>query len=359
MIPRTFRFDKFRFDPAHVLEKSASITSPRPVQGGQHAEIKKYSHGREQAFRPLTRDRYRSPSEEQSRGGEQKVRRRSLWKPGEDPALLNKPLKVLVGIEEGLEGVHALGAALKFVQRYHCHLLLGKVVPHQAETKEYLQDLKKLEEIRAQALRHLAPLYRQKYPPQLLMENNPDPAKGLLQIAGREHVSLIIVGSKPKTPSEMARLGTVSGRVLEGAPCPVLVWRTRKGSQGLKRVMVPVDGTPFSYQAILQAIMICQEFGGGILALHVSPSRETMQSQRLQISGLMEKMDWKGVRYELASEVGPVADSIIRFCARYPIDMAIMGTHGGRGAGQGEKSSITSEVIQRVGCPVLVVQPNI
>jgi len=50
-----------------------------------------------------------------------------------------------------------------------------------------------------------------------------DPATVILELARREAVDLVVVGSHGRTGFERFLLGSVSGRVVEHAPCDVLV----------------------------------------------------------------------------------------------------------------------------------------
>ncbi len=54
-----------------------------------------------------------------------------------------------------------------------------------------------------------------------------DAARGILEIAGKEHHDLIIIGTRGRTGLAHLLLGSVAEKVLRHAPCPVLVMREK------------------------------------------------------------------------------------------------------------------------------------
>jgi len=357
MIPRTFRFDKYRFNPAKALEDVPLVEALRPVEGGGHAELKVPARNYDARARSDSGDAY---ADSQSLPEENKPhfgKIRSLWNPAEEPSLVIHPLKILIGVDDSQAAWKLLQAASKLVQLFHCQMILTQVVtsepePGSQKPGDSLQAL--VEKIKAL----LPEAYLKAHAPKSLIIRERDPASGLLSAALQESASLIMVGSLPKSQTEIVREGSILNPLLSLAPCPVLVWREFRREGTLGRILVPVDGTPFSYLAIQQAIQICQEFGGSIEVLHVSGSVGSMASEQQELNRLLSKMAWHGVSHTLRSREGDIVREIVLECGEAGVDLIVMGTHGGQTGNTGTVAGKTQEVARQVPCSVLVVHPH-
>lgn len=356
MIPRTFRFDKYRFNPAKILEDVSVVGAPRQVEGGGHAELKPPLPNRDRAREHPDRDQYQSQEGMSVEVRPQSIQRRTLWKPLDDPGLLARPLRVMVGVDESESSFEALQAAALMAQKYHCRILMTRVqnpkIPEPNPEGEFFSKIKE----RIEPL--LDAKYLEHYPPQAITVHESDSALGLLKAATQEAVSFLMVGSLPKTQSEIMRRGSVLTQLLQQAPCPVMVWRRRPEGQGLKKVLVPIDATPFSYQAIQQAIIICQEFGGTIYPFYVAKDLSEQQVQTQELNALMARMDWHGVPHQLLVQAGDIVESIVQVCKNQSMDFIVMGTHAVGPDGGRSLASKTLEVVHQVPCPLLVVHPH-
>lgn len=358
MIPRTFSFDKYRFLPGKGTERVSATEALRPVSPGAHADIKRDPKVKERESRPEREDYFREEELFPRDLSKPYLKIRSLWDPREDQALLQKPLKLMVGIEDSPSRQDAVRAAVALAKKYRCPLLLAKITADLPGSPEYEIETRGGEKILEQVRRWMAADYLKKHPPTILLESHEDPAQGLLKIAHRENCSLLIVGIHNKNLTQLLQAGTVSGRVLKAASCPVLIWRHPKQPGGFKRVLVPIDGTPFSYHAIVQAIILCQDFGADLFLFHVSENEGERERKNSTLGMLMNKMDWKNIKHDLVTETGDVLKTIVNFCKNQQIDLVVMGTHPLDLAGGTAKGSITAEVVQQVNCPVFVVHPQ-
>lgn len=358
MIPRTFRFDKYRFNPAKILEDVSVLGAPRQVEGGGHAELKPPLPTRDRAREQPDRDRYQGKEGMSVEVRPQSVQRRTLWKPLDDPSLLARPLKVMVGVDESESSFEALQAAALMAQKYHCRIIMIRVQNPKSSESEPAQDEAFFSKVKRRIEPMLDPNYLEHYPPKEMTVHEMDSALGLLKAATRETVSFLMVGSLPKTHSEIMRRGSVLTQLLQQAPCPVMVWRRRPEGQGLKKVLVPIDATPFSYQAIQQAIIICQEFGGTIYPYYVAKDQRDQEVQIRELNALMDRMEWHGVPHQLLTQSGAIVESIVGACKRHQIDFIVMGTHAVGPDGGRSLASKTLEVAHQVPCPLLVVHPH-
>lgn len=84
------------------------------------------------------------------------------------------------------------------------------------------------QELKREAKIHLANFATQKTPQTVPVETQVvvgDPVWEICQAATREHVDLIVMGSRGRTGLSHVLLGSVAERVVRHAPCPVLVAR--------------------------------------------------------------------------------------------------------------------------------------
>lgn len=91
-------------------------------------------------------------------------------------------------------------------------------------------------------------------------------AWALLELARREHASLLVVGRRGLGSLEGRLLGSVSRRVAELAPCPVAIVPTEWHGEGW--IVVGVDGSSGAARAVDWAILAAQAQGAGIVVVH-------------------------------------------------------------------------------------------
>ena len=123
----------------------------------------------------------------------------------------------------------------------------------------------------------------------LILEGNVP--QEILTAAGNLEIDLIVLGSRGRSGLLAVLLGSVAQRVVELAPCPVLV--ARPTPRGLRRALLAVDGSPCSKEAV----RVLREFplpaDAEVLALSVA------QTIRLPLSELVPMFRRK-VRQDIA-----------------------------------------------------------
>jgi nucleotide-binding universal stress UspA family protein len=144
-----------------------------------------------------------------------------------------------------------------------------------------------------------------------------------------------------------------------------------------QRILVPIDGSRTSDQALDEAIRLARLSGGQLRLLHVvdllsvsltpevSLNASPTLFERLREGG-QEILD-RGLR--AAQEAGVpaettlrdtlsarVSDVVLDETARWPADLVVIGTHGRRGVGRFVMGSDAEQVVRSSGVPVLVVR---
>lgn len=143
-----------------------------------------------------------------------------------------------------------------------------------------------------------------------------------------------------------------------------------------KKIMVPLDGSVLSEQALEPALALAQAHRGEILLLSafspqepvdaafwgleiapvpadVAPLRERLHNY---LDHLRQSRAGLGVPLQTLALEGKAADCIVETAVTYQTDLIVMSTHGRSGASRLFLSSVTESVLQRAPCPVLAVR---
>ena len=155
-----------------------------------------------------------------------------------------------------------------------------------------------------------------------------------------------------------------------------------------KRLLVPLDGSPFASQALPYAAEIAQRFGAEVVLVQVvkpatfiiaagapggvSPAaseiavqaaRETdkrnVARARRYLSDKVRTMTSQRIESSYHVLVGDTARSVIEFSEKENIDMVVMTTHGKSGLKRAVMGSIADALIRQSGKPVLAIRPQV
>ncbi len=171
-------------------------------------------------------------------------------------------------------------------------------------------------------------------------------------------------------------LGSVTDRVLRSSSVPVLTVRPGEleefvGNAGAPNVLVvPLDGSEMSEQAIAPAIEIAvdsgaeivfveaiQQLAGSGIDYYYSGTEEREESlEYLQGFARMAAND--GVRASIEVVIGPPAVRIIEKAQEFDGALIVMSSHGSAGIKRWIVGSVADKVIRSSRRPVLVVPPR-
>lgn len=208
------------------------------------------------------------------------------------------------------------------------------------------------------------------------------PSEEILGAAGAEDSDLIVVGTKGKTGLAHVLLGSTAERVIRSASCPVLAVRAEL-SDGIladprpcagvsvHRILVPVDFSDCSLEALEYAALLAQRSGAALSLLHVlepvsygldftlslESKRDEVRARVTQrLAGFVEALAGAKIAADSHVRGGLPADSILDSARTLPADVIVMGTHGRRGLSHMLSGSVTEAVLRQSRCPVLTVR---
>lgn len=142
-----------------------------------------------------------------------------------------------------------------------------------------------------------------------------------------------------------------------------------------RNVMVPVDGSSFSREAVLQGLRIASQTGATLRLVRVGsapiltggPDGFRIESESLRQIHSAELADLYCIAAECRAhstvnvtaslQYGPVVDTLIGYARRQRVDLIVMRSHARKGIARAWFGSIADSLIREGGIPVLVVRP--
>lgn len=208
------------------------------------------------------------------------------------------------------------------------------------------------------------------------------PSKEVIAAAQAEDSDLIVVGTRGKTGLAHVLLGSTAERVIRGAPCPVLTVRMEPADieeeEGvlsrpvtLERILVPVDFSDCSLDALGYAAVVAQQAKASLMLLHVlepvsygldftlgqSKARHAeAETWTKRLEELVSSHQHPTMQVESRLRGGFPADSILDTAQTMPCDLIVMGTHGRRGISHAISGSVAEAVLRKARCPVIAVR---
>jgi len=166
-------------------------------------------------------------------------------------------------------------------------------------------------------------------------------------------------------------LGSTAERLVQHAPCPVLV--SRKGRATIDKVLVPVDFSRCSLEGLKYTIQFADQFAAKLFILHAvylgepytsdgfamydlsaleKTERENAEQQMLHF---VRQAKFGSVKFETVVKTGRPTDHINSFAEREHVDLIITSTHGRTGFKHALMGSTAEQVVRRAPSSVLVV----
>jgi nucleotide-binding universal stress UspA family protein len=295
--------------------------------------------------------------------------------------------KILIPLDGSEVAEHALQPALDLAQAaggevvlLRCLVGIPLLMPDLAGMYSSMQIEETIEQFRAEAEGYLATIQQQRARPGVTIQaevHDGDAAGVIVDLAAEEGVDLIVMSTHGYSGLQRWALGSVTERVLQRAPCPVLVIRS---AEPITRVLITLDGSELAEHALEPALEIAGYLAAEVTLLRVNhpaavtPAEfaqlewvESGLRQRLLDSARRDAQTYLGDvvrRYgseaqsiKLAVAEGPVADRILEFALTEQINLIAMSTHGYSGLRHWVYGSVTEKVLRGSHCSMLIVRP--
>jgi nucleotide-binding universal stress UspA family protein len=145
----------------------------------------------------------------------------------------------------------------------------------------------------------------------------------------------------------------------------------------MKKILVPVDGSPASREAAKKSIEIAKQYDGSVVFLSIAEVRGKytfmgdgvvsfpvnhsqisdvlVETQTKMLDVFMNIIDCAGVKIEKLVMPGVPYEEILRFTNENNVDLIVMGRRGFTKIKRFFLGSVTQRVISDAPCPVLVI----
>lgn len=141
-----------------------------------------------------------------------------------------------------------------------------------------------------------------------------------------------------------------------------------------RNIMVPVDGSPFSREAVLHGLRLASQSGAILRLVRVGtsstitggPDGFAVENERLREIHSAELAELYSIAAECRAhstvnvtaslQYGPVIDTLIGYAHRQKIDLIVMRSHARKGLARAWFGSVADGLIRESGIPVLVVK---
>ena len=205
------------------------------------------------------------------------------------------------------------------------------------------------------------------------------PADEILKYAAQMKADLIIMAGHGASGGNPLLLGNIATKILSASPKPVLLVRSPvaadiKPAEMIKRILVPLDGSRMSEQALKTVEPMAAGLGAAIVLFQavepvryvpgfetmvpnvVLPSDEEIKNSAAKYLASVEApLKQRGVKISSAITADSPAEAIIDYADSGKIDIIAMTTHGFSGIKRWVFGSTTEKILQAASKPILVI----
>jgi nucleotide-binding universal stress UspA family protein len=207
-----------------------------------------------------------------------------------------------------------------------------------------------------------------------------DPSERILSFSESRHEPALVMASHGRSGITRMLIGSVTARVVQSARIPVFVVRgnesaSPEGEVKVEKVLVPLDESSFSAQALARVQQVLGSTGLNLVLLHVietqrargayehPASEEFTHSARQQAESYLEEkarhMRARGHTVECDLGVGRVAERINASAQTFGADLVAMATHGSGGDMRRLfLGSVAEQVLHEADRPLLLIRPE-
>jgi nucleotide-binding universal stress UspA family protein len=207
-----------------------------------------------------------------------------------------------------------------------------------------------------------------------------DAAQEILHLTSDIGADLIVMRTRGRSGPERAVFGSVAEGVLKKSPVPVVLLRPggRRVSH-IRKLLVPIDGSPGGAVAIRTAVDVAQATGASVKVVRVvvpipmqayaAPydfaggafydstwDDDALESARVYVEAVAARLRALGMSVEAEARVSRgVADVIVETAEQDGVDVIVMSTDALTGPARALLGSVADAVVRTSHCPVLLV----
>jgi nucleotide-binding universal stress UspA family protein len=196
----------------------------------------------------------------------------------------------------------------------------------------------------------------------------------ILEYLHQHSYDLVVMGTHGHTGLKHLLLGSVAEKVVRFSPVPVLTVHRSIQKFQIRKILVPIDFSPYSKEAADYAFLFAQKFGATIEFIHVieqeihpafyasgvdsifeiDPSLKDRVIENLQ--EFIEDQKIEGIPIRFLVREGKAHKEIVEYAKENEVDLITIATHGLTGLDYILLGSTTEKVVRWSSCPVLTVK---
>jgi nucleotide-binding universal stress UspA family protein len=212
-----------------------------------------------------------------------------------------------------------------------------------------------------------------------------DVAEQIIEYANNNKIDLIVMATHGYSGAKKWMFGSITIKVLYGTSIPVLLIKSKSPavSTEFNRILVPVDGSPFSESTFPYVVDLAQNTDKEVLLLHICeppvvPSygsrpinqkwkkyRDEMWEELEKLSDtyldkIMADMKRKGVKVKsrvVKAQTGEVTKTILEISREENIELTIMATQGRTGVNRLVYGNVANKMVEEMPQPVMLIRP--
>ena len=212
-----------------------------------------------------------------------------------------------------------------------------------------------------------------------------DVAEEIVKYAGNNKIDLIVMATHGYTRARKWMFGSITQKVLYGSEIPVLLIKSSTPVESVEfsRILVPVDGSPFSESTFPHVEELAKKTDRDVLLLHVCEppvvpsygSRPINPTWKKYRDDMWDEMEKQATNYlkktadELAQNgltvrtrvvkalTGEVTKVINQISKEEDIDLITIATQGRSGVRRLVYGSVANKIVEEASQPMLLIRP--
>jgi nucleotide-binding universal stress UspA family protein len=182
--------------------------------------------------------------------------------------------------------------------------------------------------------------------------------KKIAEVAELINSDVIVMGTHGSSGVQ-AFAGSNASKVIQIAPCPVVVVKEKRYAGSYKNIVLPLDLTVETKQKVNTAVKIAEYYKATIHIVTMSSSDEFL-SRRLtanlaQVEGYLED---RGIAYTTSILEGNFVSNTISFAKAKNADLIIIMAERDRGFTEYIFGTMAQQIVNRSSIPVMAVKPD-
>jgi nucleotide-binding universal stress UspA family protein len=192
-----------------------------------------------------------------------------------------------------------------------------------------------------------------------------DVAEEIIKYANNNQIDLIIMATHGYSRARRLMFGSVTQKVLYGTRIPVLLIKSKSPEVSVEfnRILVPVDGSPFSESTLPYVEDLARRTNKEILLLHICEP-PVSEMEHLAANYLSEKvaaLKKKRIKAKfkvVRAQTGEVVKTIMKAAKEESADLVAIATQGRAGISRWVYGSVANRVVEELSYPILLIRPE-